>query len=240
MEEQEQKIHYITIYFQRLFSSTKGWKDDEFGAYMRLLFEQAETGHIPEDPEEIARLITSYKKNWPRLCKKFKPGEKSGTLQNAFMKEVRDDAVRKITINAENGAKGGRAKKANAIANGIAVAKRPGKRNGSQPVTNNQEPVTNAVTDEESKSVNTRADLSESNLFRKPNVPLWEHVHRVFLQQGGNEVMAKRFFDNNTATSWYHKGSPITNFSNLVPGFIANWKEKEDLKPTQKGDYSYV
>jgi len=40
--------------------------------------------------------------------------------------------------------------------------------------------------------------------------------------------MAKTFYDNNEGTGWFLKGSPITNFQNLVPAFVANWKKFED------------
>lgn len=72
---------------------------------------------------------------------------------------------------------------------------------------------------------NTRADLSKSNLFRQPNIPPCELVKSLFVKQGGTEEMAQKFFDNNEATGWFLKGSPITNFTNLVPGFIANWNK---------------
>jgi len=230
----DRKMHYFEFHFQKILAATKGWKDDEFGAYVKLLIEQFDRGYIPDDPEELSRLITTYKKNWPRLKRKFTEPSESGQLRNTFMCVIRTEAQEKSAKNAENGAKGGRAKKANAIANGVAVDKRTGKRNDSQPVTSNQEPVTSIVTPEEDKSVITRPDLSESNLFRKPVIPTWEDVHRVFIQQGGTEVMAKRFFDNNVATGWYLKGSPIMNFSNLVPSFIANWRLNESGSATEK------
>jgi uncharacterized protein YdaU (DUF1376 family) len=228
----ERKMHYFEFHFQKFIAATKGWKDDEVGAFLKLLIEQFDRGYIPDDEEELSRLITTFKKNWPRLKKKFTEPSEPGQLRNTFMCAVREEAHEKSVKNAENGAKGGRAKKANAIANGTAFAKRTGKRNGSQPVTSNQEPVTNEDTPKESESVNTRPDLSESNLFRQPNIPIWEDVHRVFIQQGGTEAMAKRFFESNSATGWFLKGSPITNFSNLVPGYVANWKERED-QPTE-------
>jgi len=155
MPEQEQKLHYITFYFQRFIASTKGWKDDEVGAYVKLLIEQADRGYIPEDPQELSRLITTYKKNWAMLSKKFKAGEIPGTLQNCFMKEVREDAVRKIQINASNGKKGGRPKKAEKPTglqlktDGLATENQTANRNESEPkpipVTSNQEPVNTAI-----------------------------------------------------------------------------------------------
>ena len=75
------------------------------------------------------------------------------------------------------------------------------------------------------KKKEEKPDLSNSNLFRQPNVPAFEDVHRVFIQQGGTEEMAKSFFDKYEATGWFLKGSPITIFVKLVPSYIQNWKE---------------
>ena len=71
-------------------------------------------------------------------------------------------------------------------------------------------------------------DLSNSNLFRKPNIPTKDKVLEVFILNGGTKEMAKTFWENNEGTAWFLKGSPITNFANLVPSFIANWKKIED------------
>lgn len=76
----------------------------------------------------------------------------------------------------------------------------------------------------ENKSINN-APLENSNLFRKPNVPNFEEVHRVFVQNGGTEEMAKTFFNSNEGVSWFKNGSPIINFSNLVPSYVDNWKK---------------
>lgn len=67
------------------------------------------------------------------------------------------------------------------------------------------------------------ANLSESNLFRQPKVPSWDEVHRTFLQQGGTEEMAKKFFEVNQSVGWFYKGSPVVNFATQIPGYIKNW-----------------
>jgi uncharacterized protein YdaU (DUF1376 family) len=137
-------MHFFEFHFQKILSATKGWKDDEFGAYVKLLIEQFDRGFIPDDPDELSRLITTFKKNWPRLKKKFAEPSDPGQLRNAFMKKIREEAHAKSAKNAESGKKGGEAKKRNGserLANAIADAKQTPKRNGSQPVTSNQEPV---------------------------------------------------------------------------------------------------
>lgn len=46
--------------------------------------------------------------------------------------------------------------------------------------------------------------------------------------------MAQKFFNTNESTGWFLKGSPITNFINLVPGFIANWNKNEKNSTAQQ------
>jgi len=71
-------------------------------------------------------------------------------------------------------------------------------------------------------------NLENSNLYRKPNIPTKAQVWECFSLQGGTREMAKVFFDNNEGTGWFYKNSPITNFANLVPSFISNWKKFEN------------
>lgn len=106
----ERRVYYFNFFYQRILTSCKGWKDDEFGAYVKLLIHQFDTGFIPDDPDELERIITTYKKNWARLAKKFKPGTNPGELINQFMDEVRDKALKKLEKNGENGRLGGRPK----------------------------------------------------------------------------------------------------------------------------------
>jgi uncharacterized protein YdaU (DUF1376 family) len=90
--------------------SCAGWKDDEFGAYIKLLIRQFDKGYVPNDEKELKRIISSYKKNWELLSTKFNE-EEPGKLFNNVMKEVRDEYDAKAERNRENGPKGGRPKK---------------------------------------------------------------------------------------------------------------------------------
>lgn len=65
--------------------------------------------------------------------------------------------------------------------------------------------------------------LENSNLFRKPNVPSIDDVKMAFRQRGGSDEMALKFFEVNEGTGWFYRGSPITNFVNFIPGYIASW-----------------
>lgn len=73
--------------------------------------------------------------------------------------------------------------------------------------------------------------LQNSNLFRKPNVPTIEQVQEKFLGSGGTKEMAEKFYSKHGSVDWYLNGSPITNFSNLVPGFITNWNKNNKDTP---------
>lgn len=70
-------------------------------------------------------------------------------------------------------------------------------------------------------------DIGASNLFRKPNVPTIEQVHEVFTRHGGTAEMAAKFFETHSATEWYYRGSPIRNFSTMVPGYIQSWRKNQ-------------
>jgi len=41
------------------------------------------------------------------------------------------------------------------------------------------------------------------------------------------DLQTNAFFEKNNSVGWFLKGSPITNFTNLVPSFITNWKQNE-------------
>ncbi len=102
--------YYFPLYYQRLLSSCTGWKDDELGAYLRLLIYQFDNGGIPDDMEEITRIAPSARKNWPRLAKKFEKNE-AGEFINPVMDEIRQSRLKKLETLKTNGARGGRPSK---------------------------------------------------------------------------------------------------------------------------------
>lgn len=128
--------HWFKFYYRLIVISTQGWKDDEFGAYVRLLIHQFDKGGLPDDPGEISKLITTYKKNWPALSKKFKKSD-DGLLRNDFMKTVREERDRKSSTNSENGKTGGRGNK---------------KQNESEPKANAKQNKSNALSPSYSNS----------------------------------------------------------------------------------------
>lgn len=102
--------HWFKFYYLRILVSCMGWKDDEFGAYVKLLIHQFDKGFVPTDEAELKKLITSYKKNWSLLKSKF-PEDEPGKLRNGVMAIVRQDFEDRQSNNKKNGLKGGRPKK---------------------------------------------------------------------------------------------------------------------------------
>ncbi len=99
--------YFLPLYYQRLLTSTTGWKDDEFGAYLRLLIYQFDKGSIPNNMESITRIAPSAKKNWPVIKEKFELGD-DGNLRNRVMDNIRKRQLNKSEVSRKNGTKGGR------------------------------------------------------------------------------------------------------------------------------------
>lgn len=81
----------------------------------------------------------------------------------------------------------------------------------------------------EKESSNTaHVDLSNSNLYKQPNIPTYEKVKEVFQRMGGTGEQAYKFFLTNEATGWFYKNNPIVKFENLVPTYIASWNANQN------------
>lgn len=102
---------YFPVFYQRLLTSTSGWKDDEFGCYFRLLIHQFDKGSIPDDINKLARISPSVRKHWNHLIKEKFVSDGNGGLINTVMDEIRKDIEQMREKNKENGRKGGRSKK---------------------------------------------------------------------------------------------------------------------------------
>jgi hypothetical protein len=87
---------------------------------------------------------------------------------------------------------------------------------------------------EERESTGVAPGLAESNLFRKPDKPTLDDVKAAFYRNGGTDEQAVKFFDKYTAIDWYLSGSPIKNYTSLIPGFISAWKEIQPDSGTGK------
>jgi hypothetical protein len=126
-------------------------------------------------------------------------------------------------ILSEQGKKGALKRWSNGGANGGAI---------SHP--NAKESKGKEIKVKEIKESNTH--LLNSNLFRQPIIPEYDELKQFFINSGGSEEMAKIFFDKNSATGWFLKGSPITNYRSLIPSFISNFKNNKNGKPTTAED----
>lgn len=229
--------YYFPLYYQRLLTSTVGWKDDEFGAYLKLLIYQFDKGAVPDNMDEIGRISKVAKKKWELIGKKFKP-DGNGGLKNQVMDEIREDILGKIQTNIENGKRGGRPRKKTgkieiSINNQDSV-KPNGYENNNRnetetkpiPITNNQEPII--------ERDNTRAnEILESNLFRKPRVPTKQEVWEVFNAAGGTKDQAKSFYEKYEGVGWYAGSTPITNFIPFAHKFIDTWKRNDSKKQSE-------
>jgi hypothetical protein len=81
--------------------------------------------------------------------------------------------------------------------------------------------------EKESKEEIRNSELKNSNLFRKPKIPILEEVQMNFVSCGGTKQMAEAFFNKHEATGWFLKGSPIVNYKSLIPNFIKIFNENE-------------
>lgn len=207
--------HYLKLYYQRLITSTTGWTDEEFGAYLRLLIYQFDQGSIPNNKKELKKIITSCEKNYSFLSKKF--DRKNNRWVNSVMDEVRRDAQAKILKNRENGNKGGRPKKPN----GFETENQTVIKNKTQtePIPVNHIPYTNIH--------------NTGNTEERP-APIFENVEHAFISAGGSKEMAKNFFDKYEATGWRLNGSQIVRWESLISKFIVSWHEIKNRNGTHQ------
>lgn len=88
------------LYYNDIDRSTKTWTDEEFGAYMRLLMEQWDKGHLPNDYQRLTRIATSLDKNWSLLKDKFPAS--NGVLKNPILEEHREKRLKHKQKQKEN------------------------------------------------------------------------------------------------------------------------------------------
>jgi uncharacterized protein YdaU (DUF1376 family) len=213
--------YYFPLYYKKLLTSTIGWKDDEFGAYVRLLIHQFDKGKLPGDFKELSLLCTSLKKNKNRVLKKFKETE-DGHLINEVMDDIYHSIQDAKSRSKVNGKKGGRPKNPDHNLN-----ETPGLILGSEKITQTKPiPIINNQESKESTEDRT-PDIFKSNLFRQPKIPTKAQVWEVFMNHGGTKEMALSFWNKHEATGWFINGSPIVNISALASKFITNWNKNE-------------
>lgn len=77
--------------------------------------------------------------------------------------------------------------------------------------------------------------ITDSSIFRKPNIPTKEQVWEVFQRSGGTKEMAKSFFEKYESVGWVTNTGAITNFIPLANRFISTWNTIEE-KAKQKNN----
>jgi uncharacterized protein YdaU (DUF1376 family) len=101
--------YYFPLFYQRFYSSTQGWTEEQEGSYLRLLTYQFDKGFIPSDPKKIKKIAPKAIKNWKLFESKFVQNS-DGNLINIVMDEIRKNIQEKKAKNLENGKLGGRPK----------------------------------------------------------------------------------------------------------------------------------
>lgn len=198
--------YYFPLYYKRLLTSTIGWKDDEFGAYVRLLIHQFDNGAIPSEMNELKRISPSIQKHWPLIKKKFKDNGNGG-LVNEVMNDVRIEADKKSERAKKNGLVGGRPKKP--TANLQVISRFPNQNlDESYPITNNQEPIKREIFKIEHCLVVALND----NRWVKAN-----HTHEKELKEFNSLLEKRGIYEKNPLDYKNH---------------FANWKNtgKKDIK----------
>lgn len=206
---------YFPFMYQRFYSSTRGWTEEQEGAYLRLLTYQFENGFIPNDMKLIKRISPKAVKNWSLFRSKFDQNS-DGNFINSVMDEIRKKFINRKETNKVNGNFGGRPKTEMVIENKTETGHIP------NPYPNNSTTVERVLQSEEPAH-----DLKNSNLFRKPVIPTKHQVLEAILNVGGTKEMAKKFYEKHEGTGWFINGSPIVNFAALANKFVSNWKKNE-------------
>lgn len=216
---------YFPFLYQRFYSSTKGWSEEQEGAYLRLLTYQFDNGFIPNDMKVIKRISTKAFKNWSLFRSKFEQNS-DGNFINLVMEQIRNDINKKKEVNKLNGKKGGDARSERLTERGS--------EKHTIPLTNNHNPI---------ERVNALSpDLLNSNLYRQPVKPTKQQVLEAITNAGGTKEMAKSFWEKYEGTGWYQNNTPIMNYVSFAQKFVDTWKrnEKKEVVETPAIKYKNI
>lgn len=232
---------WFKFYYRHFTLATSKWTDEKVGAYLRLLIHQYLEGSIPGNENDMKDIITSFKKSWPTVSKKFKK-DVDGSFRNEFMSEVRAEREQKVNENRVNGKLGGRPAKKKKSDNHEDIKphgfeKKPDGYFEQNPIREEGEKKEK----EREQEQDSPHPLLNSNLFRKPVIPTKLQVWAVFTgivsdKQKAKE-MAKAFWEKHDATGWFINGSPIVNYVALAHKFISTWQSLE-AKPSSQDSSS--
>ncbi len=197
--------YYFPLLYRRLLVSTTGWKDEEFGAYLRLLIHQFDNNNrISPDIEELKRIVPSIKKNWPLISKKFKADE-TGMLYNQVMSDVYNNIKKLQQRNIENGKQGGRPKnkepkKNHSVINGFKDGN-PNERH-TITITKDKDKKENTVAESASETASPQQQTDSLLFTMFKNCSNWKT--ELILQQVG-------MFKNKYPDLPLNKSGPVVN-----------------------------
>ena len=128
-------------------------------------------------------------------------------------------------------------KGANGGANGGANALPNAKERKGKEIKGN-ESKEKEIKENEIKENESELTITDSNLFRKPNIPTFEKVKEKFLMSGGTEEMARGFFNKWEGVEWFSNNSPIRNWEAFANNYISSWLKNESNK-NQKNNQTF-
>lgn len=109
MSDQRKRLPYFNFYPADFLEGTAFMSDEEVGAYIRLLAIQWGHRRLPDDPMRVERMVPSIAKTWPAIASKF--SRDGDGMFNERLESERLKAETRADKNAENGRKGGAAKR---------------------------------------------------------------------------------------------------------------------------------
>lgn len=223
--------HWFKFYYLRILVSCKGWSDEEFGAYIKLLIHQFDKGFIPDNEKELKRIITSYKKSWHLIKTKFSEQE-PGKLANHTMSIVRAEYDKKSKKNKQLGSLGGRPKKGEKQKQTVINKKPNGFENETQYIS-----VSNSLTDSKEggpgETWNTRPGKNEQTL-ELPElkagmvIELFKISKHTDVSGEQVESLWKIFKQQNLVGEKFY-ASPNEVYSHFL-----NWSKMQKIEPKKK------
>lgn len=233
--------YFFPLYYQRLLTSTTGWKDDAFGAYVKLLIYQFDKGSIPGAMSRIVVIAPAAKKHWALLSEKF-VDDGNGNLINPIMDEVRKRAVKKSETNSANAKKGKRTATAPAGENETNAQPNGGERTGEPPAI--------PITSNHNSTIVELAVVGSEAVAKIANEAWMDKHWRDQLCIGlniKNEDHLKRWmaqFNSSIANDRIHNFDAAT-YKKMIRGWIVKQQQKgtkiEDVaqQPTQTIDPNF-
>jgi len=208
------------IIYADLIGTIEALDDSEAGVLFKHMLRYVNDLN-PEPPDKITKILFEpIKAQMKRDLEKWRE-TKSGRSAAGKLGGIKSGEVRSKTKQNE-------ANEAVNVNANVTVNVNDTVRESNTPADPKENSPKNPKEEEKEKSsAKKENDLQHSNLFRQPKIPSASEVKMHFLGSGGTVEMAESFYNKNESTGWFIRGSPITNFRNLVPSYISNWLKNE-------------